>query len=44
MRETQYDYSFYEKRDEETRYSASIILDILKEYIDISSVVDVGGG
>lgn len=44
MKSQKYDYDFYVRRDQVTTYSAEKILNILKEYIDISSAVDTGGG
>lgn len=38
-----YDYDFYAQHDKATRYSAHKILSIIKGYINVSSVVDVGG-
>ncbi|MCR2049853.1 hypothetical protein NSB25_21590 [Acetatifactor muris] len=39
-----YNYDFYATRDCDTKYAADKVLDILANYIDISSAIDVGGG
>ena len=39
-----YGEDFHKKRDEETSHSAEVILNILKDYLDIESVCDVGCG
>jgi SAM-dependent methyltransferase len=41
---TRYNDKFYATRDEESRYSAQVIGRIVREYINPSSVVDVGCG
>ena len=39
-----YNKDFYIDRDKKTRYSASKILDIVREYIKVDSAIDVGCG
>lgn len=41
---TRYDHDFYATRNNDTKYAADRILDILGGYMEIHSTVDIGGG
>lgn len=39
-----YDRKFYEKRDGDTRYAAKIIANIVRNYFEVNTVIDIGCG